>query len=356
MSMNKTNKAILWIAGIAIVSIIAVFLSRDSNDNQSIKIGVINPMTGPAGSIGEEVANSLKLASSSSVTLLFEDDQCDAKKAISAYMKLKEEGVHIFYLSCSGSVMAVAPLVKEDGNLIVTAYAGSSEIRKTGDEVIRFIPDALSIAGAMADYVLKLPATSTIGLLSEVKDYSKSVALTLTDKLGKRIAISEQYSADDTSYRTQISKLKAAHVDTLLYVPTSDKAEQLVFSEMKTLGYRPNIVGDVNTCEYPLSPKDFGIQAVCFDAGFQHETDAYKQFLASYKTSYGKDPVSPFYDSITYDIVKLIERFSKAGTHVNLVSELKSYFLAGVEGQMSNYSFSANGEVLPDQYLKMFNK
>ncbi len=340
------------------MALIWVITTKKQNHSidQPIKIGIIGPLSGPAGLIGEEVANSIKLASSTSFQLIFEDDQCDTKKAVSLYLKLTQQDVHVFYVSCSGSVLALAPLAKTGGNLILTAYAGSSEIRKTGDEVIRFIPDALSIAGAMANYALKLPVDSKIGLLYEAQDYSKSVAMTLQDKLGAKIISQETYSATDNTFRTQLMKLKSQGINNLFYVPTSGKAVGLVYKELDVLNYRPLLIGDVNACEYTPTPKEFGLKSVCFDAGFTTETQAYKDFLVVYKTQYGIESASPFYDSVTYDIFKLIDVYAKSHSTNNIASGLKTYFLGGVTGGMSSYSFTKNGEVMADQYLKMFEK
>lgn len=350
--MTKTTKIFTLL--IVIVVVIILFSTKNTPSGP-LKVGVINPLSGPAGNIGEVVANDIKLASSSALSLQFEDDQCDSKKAVSSYMKLKQEGTKVFYVSCSGSVLALAPLAKQDGNLILTAYAGSAEIQKTGDEVIRFIPDAVSIAGGMADYAARLDVSSRIGLLYEEQDYAKSAALILKDKLSSRIAMEEVYSSSDSSFRTQVTKLKGAKIDVLLYVPTSDKAAKLVYQEMRTLGFKPLIIGDVNTCEFPFSPKDFGLKAVCFDSGFVTETDAYRQFLSQYKNAYGKDAAAPFYDAITFDVMGLLTKF--ASTHSTVeIPALKSYFLNGIDGVMSRYVFTPNGEVIATPYLKMFEK
>ncbi|MEI8062018.1 MAG: ABC transporter substrate-binding protein [bacterium] len=358
--MNRKNPGSLgWILISLLIIIIIIAAQHSSSITKGglIKVGIINPTSGSAGHMGEEIMNTLKLASTTSTTLLYEDDQCDATKAISAYQKLKGEGAHVFIVSCSGSVLALDPIAKKDGNLILTSYADSSEIRKTGDEVIRFIPDALSIADGMANYAAKLPATSTkIGLLYEDQDYAKSAALILQQKLGKKIIEAEQYSANDTTFKTQITKLKANGINTLLYVPTSDKAAKLVFKDIKTLGYTPFIIGDVNTCEYPFSPKDFGLKSVCFDSGFTTETTAYKKFIAAYKQIYGQDSTAPFYNAITYDIAMLIDNFAKTHKQDVGIPDLKKYFLKGITGQMSRYSFSQNGEVVATPYLKMFSK
>lgn len=167
----------------------------------------------------------------------------------------------------------------------------------------------------------------------------------------------EVYGASDSSFRTQITKLKGAKIDILLYIPTSDKAEKIIFQQMQTLAYNPHIVGDVNVCGYPINPKDFGItQTTCFNAEFANETAEYKQFITSYKNHYGVDPSAPFYDAITYDIILLIEKFSHTNYKGNFVTALKKHLLGGVKGQMSTYTFTPDGEVIADQYLRIIEK
>jgi ABC-type branched-subunit amino acid transport system substrate-binding protein len=350
-------KKLLWAIIAVVIIIVAYNFSRPAQKSSgSIKIGVINPTSGPAGNLGEEVANALKLASTTSVTLSYEDDQCDSKKAISAYQKMKLEGIKIFSVSCSGSVMALAPLAKTDGTLIVTGYAGSAEIRKTGNEVIRFTPDAISIAEAMANYASTLPTSAKIGLFYEDQDYSKSAATLLKEKLGAKIIAEERYTATDTTFRTQLTKLKGLGVNYLFYVPTSDKAAQLVYIEMQTLGFKPEILGDVNVCEYPFAPKEFGLHTTCFDFGFATSTPAYQDFLALYKATYGKEAVAAFNDAVTYDSILAVDEFAKNYKGNNLVPDLKKYLLAGVEGQMTSYKFTPNGEVVSTGNLKKLER
>jgi ABC-type branched-subunit amino acid transport system substrate-binding protein len=353
--MTKSLKYVLLIVIVAII-LALIFQGKNDNKNNLIKIGVINPTSGPAGNIGEEVANVIKLASSTALEIIYEDDQCDSKKAISAYQKLNNEGTKIFYVSCSGSVMALAPLIKKDGNLLVTGYAGSSEIRKTGDEVIRFIPDALSVSEPMSGYVKdKVSSSSTIGLLYEEQDYSKSVAMSIEEYLGKDRIISERYNANDTTFRTQIAKLKSQKIDTLLFVPTSDKAAELVYKEMDLLGFRPLIIGDVNACDYPIDTKSYKLSMICFKAGFDVETQAYKDFVKSYKDAYSMDASFPFYDAVTYDIILAINNFYKDKPRAN-ISDLKNHIIGGVKGIMSDYNFTKDGEVLSGKYLKLQEK
>ncbi len=349
-------KKLLWVI-VALVVIVIIWKAAAPTPTEGLlTIGVINPMSGPAANLGEEVTNTVNLASTTAITFSLEDDPCDSKKAISAYEKLKQEGVKIFSVSCSGSVMALAPLAKADGNLIVTGYAGSAEIRKTGDEVIRFTPDAISIAEAMAEYAATIPATAKMGLLYEEHDYSKSAAVLLKEKLGSKIIAEERYTSTDTTFRTQLAKLKALGLTHLLYVPTSDKAAQLVLKEMQTLSFKPEILGDVNLCEYSFAPKDFGLHTTCFDFGFSTETQGYKDFLEAYKSKYGKAPMAAFNLAVSLDSFYAIDQFAKNYTGNNLIPDLKKYLLAGVDGKMTKYTFTPDGEVVAEGSLKKLER
>ena len=352
--MSKILKTLI---GIVIVIVIIVFISTLPNKkyNSIIKIGIIGPFSGAAQSVGEEIRNTILLASSSKTSFLFEDDQCDSKKAISSYQKLKLEDVHVYYVACSGSVLALAPIVKQDNNLIVTAYAGSSQIRDTGDEVIRFIPDALSIADKMAKYSWQLASSSKIGLFYEKQDYSVSVANNIKSSLGSLLKYEDTYSGEGNSFKTQIAKLKSAQISHLISIPTTDKSEKIIFSEMRDMNFKPFLIGDINVCEYANEPKDYGLNSVCFDAAFLNETPAYQKFKDDYKKIYNNEAKSPYYDAITLDIMKMIQR-SEIQNDEKLVENLKKYFLDGIQGEMSEYHFTSNGEVVADPHIKMFER
>lgn len=353
--MDKPTKTIIWVALVVLVIWGLSGLNKktpvESIFSKEVKIGVIVPMSGQVASMGEAVQNAINLGDYKNLRPVFEDDPCDAKKAISAYQKLKLEDVKIFYVACSGSVMALAPLAEQNGDLILTAYAGSAEIRRTGTEVIRFIPDALSVGEAMVQYV-DTPALKNkkIGLLHEEQDYAQSLADLLKTDFGEKIITVEKYNANDTTYRTQITKLKFAGVDTLLFVPTSDKAAQLILKEMQTQGFNPDVITEVNSCDYPFKPVDYGLHGVCWKATL--DTDGYNRYVSDYRKKYDKDSQYPFYDSITFDLFGIIDTLYDQPLTVD---ELKEKILAGISGEVSSYSFDSMGEVKSEQYLKIIN-
>ena len=318
-------------------------------------LGVIVPLSGPAGSMGEFVKNAIDLADAKHVTIEYQDDQCDGKKALSSYQELKLKGAKIFYVACSGSVLALAPLAKNDGNLIITAYAGSAEIRKTGDEVIRFIPDALTIVDAMKEYFKENTANTTYAILYEEQDYPKSVADGVVAALGSKLLIKETYRPDSTDMRSQLTKIKGKNVDKLVFVPVSDATAKIALGQMRDLGLKTTVVGDVNLCGYPFSPSDFGQKTVCWNAELDKKEA--NIFADIYKAKYASTSTYPFYDAITYDSIGIVDDLvGSAGSKKDLIPYLKSHILGGIKGKISSYEFEPNGEVMGVNYLKMVEK
>lgn len=341
-----------------IVIILAVWgIASINNGNQSdkgpIKIGVIAPLSGPVAPMGEGIKRSIDLADTSGVAIKYTDDECDTKKAISAYQSLKLDNVKIFYVPCSGSVLALAPLAKENGDLIFTAYSGSSEIRKTGTEVIRFNPDALTVADVMKDYFAKSPDVN-YGLLYEKQDYAVSLADTIKQILGDRVKVEEGYLSSNISFKSQLIKFKQANIAGIIYIPVSDKAAQIVLKEMSDLGIQKPIIGEVNLCDYPFKLNDFGLKGTCWKA--ELDTPGYSKFLKDYKSKYGIESQYPVYDALTFDSAEIVARLAKKFSgEDNYVEKIKAAIIKGQEGKITDFAFESNGEVIGGKYLKQIS-
>lgn len=342
----------LAIAIVVIIIIILVLTLRDRtapNDRIEVTtIGVITPLSGPAGSIGEGLKRALDMAEPKNINLTYADDECNTAKAISAYNNLKTKKIKIYFVSCSGSVMALAPLVKADNNLIITGYAGSSEIRQTGDEVIRFDPDAVSIVNALVKE-LTTPEWSTkkFAILHEKQDYPQSVVDALTAKFGEQIIAVESYMPTDISMKTQILKVKASKPDAIIYVPISDKAAAVVSKEMKDLGVSVPIIGEVNLCGFTLKPAQYGMHGFCLNQKI--DTAGARTFEADYLKKYGVASQYPVNDSVSYDSIRITD--SLFGQGIKTISGLKKTLLKGVTGDIMTYEFEPNGEVLDKGYF-----
>ncbi len=338
---------------LVVLVLVAAFLSQNkktvSNDTVEVnKIGAIMPLSGPAGSLGEGLKRALDMAGATHVELVYADDECNTAKAVSAYNNLKTQNIKVYFVACSGSVMALAPLAKTDNNLIITGYAGSSEIRATGDEVIRFDPDAVSIVSALVKE-LSDPAWSTkkFAILHEKQDYAQSAVDALQKKFGDQILMTESYQAADISMKTQITKLKGSGAEVIIFVPVSDKASDIILKEMKDLGVSLPIVGEVNLCGFTQKPSNFGLHGFCLNQKI--DTEGARTFEADYLKKYAIASQYPVNDGVSYDSVKIMDKLFADG--IRTISGLKEALLKGVQGGIMKYEFEPNGEVLDKGYF-----
>ena len=92
------NKKIISVLVIVVIVIGALYFGNNKSVNTSgLKIGVIAPLTGDFGGVGENVVKGIKVAQAvytektgNKVKLVVEDDSADAVKGLSAYQKLTQ--------------------------------------------------------------------------------------------------------------------------------------------------------------------------------------------------------------------------------------------------------------------------
>lgn len=350
--MKKIILGILVI--IALLALIEIFGGvEESRVEEKIRVGVILPLTGPAASVTEDLQNTLLMyeEESEDIEFVIQDDKCSGKDAISAYNLLKNQGIRVYMVACSGSILALAPIVADDGNVIVTAYSGSIAIRETGDEVIRFNPDGLSIAEGILDTIKNSPDT-TYALFHENQDYPESVSKKLFEEVGEQIVLHEQYKGDDTTFKTQILKLIESEADQVIYIPVSETASEIILKEMKELGLDKPLLGDVNLCDHEVRPEDFDMHGKCFTPVLS--SSGYNNYLLQFESLYGREPGYPFYNAVTYDVLYILDRLLSDVSEVDdeTIASLKSEILSGQDGVITSYEFLPNGEVIKGDYLK----
>lgn len=122
--MSKIIKILIALA----VVIIIISSFRQSKSDNSLKIGVIAPLTGIVADYGEEIRKGVQdVASSTKVTFIFEDDKCEAKDAVTAFKKLTEldKVNYIIGPACGSPQEAVIPLIKDKGVITIVPSAAS---------------------------------------------------------------------------------------------------------------------------------------------------------------------------------------------------------------------------------------
>jgi outer membrane PBP1 activator LpoA protein len=128
-------KNIKIIVGLIILLVIIGFIityafkNVSVSERQTIKIGVIAPLTGVVASYGEEIKKGVDDGlSSTDLKVIYADDKCEPKEAVSAFKKITDIDKVKFIIGpgCGSSQEAIVPILK-DKNIITLVSAAASD-------------------------------------------------------------------------------------------------------------------------------------------------------------------------------------------------------------------------------------
>lgn len=159
------NKKILWGLLGAIVLIGAFFVITNnkpqvSDANQTIKIGIMVPLTSPYSSVAEGVRNAALLAvtdwqashPNATVTTVIEDDAYSPTKGIAAYTKMKNIDKVDGIVSISTPVIdALYKTYQQDGLPVINLGVQTEGVAK--DNIFQIFPDAKGQIKPLVDYL-----------------------------------------------------------------------------------------------------------------------------------------------------------------------------------------------------------
>lgn len=145
------------------------------------KIGVIYPLTGMAGSMGQEFYRGVQMAideakdKGANVELYVEDSKTDSKVAVAAYHSLRARGVKVILTTVTGCASAIIPMAKRDG-ILMFADVAKPNITDAYENLFRHS----STAGQEADVIVsKMHEGASVGLLWMHDEYCLSLRETI---------------------------------------------------------------------------------------------------------------------------------------------------------------------------------
>jgi branched-chain amino acid transport system substrate-binding protein len=338
-------KKYLWIIAIIVVIIIgAIALSNTSptpvGEKQTVKIGIIAPLTGQLAALGESAKKSAELAlkeagdTKYNYELVFEDSQFDPKLAVTAANKL---------ISIN-KVMAIITLGSGTGNAINTV----AESGKTTNFSLASDP---TTAKGTYNYVHWTPPFTEGQLLAKelikkgykkvsVVDTNHPGALAITNALkealsdsGVEIVSYDLINVGTRDFKTIISKIKQTNPE-IIFLQMFTPEIEIITQQIKDLGLNKPITS-VEAFEWSSNPALFEGQWFVSDAvvpGFA------KKFFAEYNSQ----PL-PF-SSYTSDRVSfLINIQEKEKSPINPID------LPGIISKAGNWNSPIFGKVVIDK-------
>ena len=169
-SKNRLSSGLLLLA---LISTCFPFAARAQADD-TYRIGVIIPLSGPAAAVGQAISNGLALAGEeikrrkeAPLEIYFEDDAASGMKSVSAYRKLRDEHrINLAVGAFSSNGHSLVPLAEKDGVTFITIAADPSIV--AGRQRAFELWSPLDAAAARAVQEVKLRQLSPLALVNTV--------------------------------------------------------------------------------------------------------------------------------------------------------------------------------------------
>ena len=345
-----------------------MFLVGMAGAQDTIKIGLLAPLTGQAAADGLSVQNSVKLAVEKvnaeggvlgkKVELITYDDRADGKEAVALARKLIEQDKVVAVVGGSYSTpsRAMAPIFQEEKIPAVYAYAVHPDVTKAGNFNFRNGFLGMVEGKAAAYTAVKLLKAKKIALLISDNDFGRTLAegfKMYIDKYAKgaaTITSVQAYPMQEKDFKAYLSKIKDENVDVIFssgyYFQTGP-----VVKQAREMGIKAHIIGE----EGADSPKFLEIAGKSAE-GFVIVTNLNRDdkraqvqnFLKTFETRYKIQPDmvgASAYDAFMIIIDGIKRAKSVKGPDIRgSIATLKDF--DGLTGQIKR--FTPEGEVVKD--------
>lgn len=330
----------------------------------TIKIGLLAPLTGFAAADGLSVANSVKLAVDQvnedggilgkQVELIVEDDGAQAKEAAGLARKLVQRDGVVAVVGGSYSMpsRAVAPLFQQFGIPFVAGYAVHPDVTRAGDFCFRngFLG---TVEGRGAGVVaMDMLQAKTVGLLTMDNDFGRTLAEGFKDyvtKNGAEIVFEQIYPLSEKDYSSYLTSIDKANPDVVLASGYYGQAAAIV-KQAHEMGLESQILGE----EGYDSPKFIELAGeeaaegtiIVTNLDRDDPRDVVQEFISKFRERYEMEP--DMVGASNYDAFMIIANaIEKAGTTDpkpvrDAIAETKNF--DGVTGIITG--FTDIGEVI----------
>lgn len=341
-------------------------------DAGTLVIGGIGPITGGAAVYGQSVKNGANLAvdeinaaggiNGMQIKFLFQDDEHNPEKAVSAYNTLVDQGMQaLIGTVTSAPCTAVAAETVEDNMFQITPSGSAVDCVKF-DNAFRICFSDPNQGAASAQYIFDNELASKVAVIYDSSDiYSSGIYETFVmraNELGLEIVDTEAFTSDSkTDFTVQINKIKESGAE-LVFLPFYYQEAALVLTQAQGVledvkyfgcdgldGLIDQLGENVDLAEGVMLLTPFAADAE--DELTQHFTSSYMDEFGGVPTQFAADA----YDAV-YTIKTAIEYAGISDASIS-ASDLCDALVAAmteieVEGVTGTMTWDASGEPTKD--------
>lgn len=359
-------KKVAMLVAVAVAMMTQGSLARAAD---TIKIGLMAPITGSWASEGQEMKKNVELLAEEvnskggllgrQVQIITEDDGGDPRTASLAAQRLSTLGVVAVIGTYGSAVTEASQNIFNEAKIIQVAN-GSTAVRLTEKGLKYFFrtcprDDEQGRVGAM---VLKNLKAKRVALLHDSSAYSKGLADEINanlkkDKIG--VVFFDALTPKEQDYSAILTKLKAAKPDVVFFTGYYPEAG-LLLKQKKQMGWKvPFIGGDAinNPDLVKIAGKDAaeGFMFLSPPVPADLDNKDAKAYLAAYKKKYNEAP-SSIYGVLAGDGFRVVAKAIEA-TKSTDPDKIRDYFTKSLKdfpGYTGKISFNTKGDRVGELY------
>lgn len=309
-----------------------VTASASAGHAETLKIGVIAPLTGPGAPWGMALAESAKSAAAKvnatggldvggtkyDVDILAYDDQYKASEAVAIYHNLLRQDVKYMMLVSSSGTMALKQNIEDDEVLAMTAAFTTKSVdanttymfrlASTPDSYIPFMAPWLAENVTEKRMVVVNPNDETGWDLTEVAEESFR-------GVGFEILAHELFERSQRDFQPMLTKIIASGAEIIDLGGTAPPTAGLMIRQARELGYEGKFIktgGPGPRAILEAAGSKELVEGLLFIGYSDTSTEGYKRIAAEYTEANGHAPnemIAPYYDASRV----LLAAIAKAG-------------------------------------------
>ncbi|MBI5206863.1 MAG: ABC transporter substrate-binding protein [Candidatus Firestonebacteria bacterium] len=360
---------------IFLYSLCFIFLLRNfTQAENTIRIGVAGPFSGPAALYGEMVKGGVEIKAEEinksggingkKIELVFGDDLCDPKEASSVAQRFasdKSISIVIGHL-CSSSTLAAKPIYKMLKLPAISPCSTNVKVCEGSDYMFRDVYRDDFQGIFMARYLKNILNINNVGVFYDNDDYGiglKDSFVQEGEKIGLNIKGIETYTKDVTDFTPQLTKFKSFGVSALFIAGLYNEAG-LAANQARKLNMQIPIlgadgIGTPGYIEVAGKKSSEGTMASCpyaFEQGNDPQADKFSKIFKQ-KT----DKEADWMSATSYDAMGIAVKAIKAVG--NDREKIKDYLKSmdkpekGYKGITGVTYFDKNGDCQKPAYVNI---
>lgn len=370
-TLEEPKKTNWWLpVGIVVLLVVIVgglaWWQKNKSPKETIKIGAVYPLTGSMASYGTEYKRGVEMAveeinnsggvNGHKLEVLFEDDQADPTKSLTAVNKLIDvDKVKYLLTSSSAPCQTTAPIAEKSE--VIDICATVSRIG-TGNYVFRDYWDMQDQGTAIGKAIKKEGINKLSILALNYPDYDFFTKGLLAETGAINIQ-TERFNFGDTDFKTQLTKFKNFNPDGVLVYAFPGAEATKATQQIAELGLdNKRLFAGVTTYGFPFmyqTLSDTLVKMKTIDAWYAVNdlNDKSKEFSQKYQNKYNEEltgDAAYTYDDI-YALKEAIDENSENASTKTIANSLRK---VKIEGAGGNLSFDGSGNSSRNAYLQQY--